>query len=555
MPIVELNKPKLIAWLAIGLFVLVSGLNNADAQTEVSISRFESPNVDTINVTEGEEASFQLNVSGGPLPSVVNLSFEMDLGAFTGSLSGATSTTRAPGEGPLIIVPSGETAGRTVVGFRSSLVPPRNIDLNLGGNLRFSITSVDDRIAAEGVRTMTIRVLPGGYVVGNRPLLTINVSDNDDARVSFSQGATGTVNESETIELRLVQDLVADRDTAVNVDFTYDSDNSAFFGSMPTTRIRVDFPAGMMLERSISILTMNDDVATADGLLTATIVPVSPLQAGSPRVRTVTVLDNEPKVSITAAADGADNLSVIEGGLVELLLNIFPAATGELTVKLRYVGDDGALLGLSTLASMGLPDRFINVDVDAGILQHPFSFVVVNDEIAAEGIRIADIVVEKNVGYNVGTASIVAISVEDNDVAEVSFSQSGGTVTEGNPIALIVTKNLVADTNTAVNINFTYEGDFFKSKPPTIRVEFPADGLAGVEYTTMIQTVDDGLAEVDGSLIATIEPVSPLVAGTIGSRTVMILDNEPDVSVTTLDRRGMLSVNEDIGSANATAHY
>ena len=553
MPIVELNKPKLIAWLAIGLFVLGSGLNNADAQTVVSISQF-GPNLNdtTIDITEGEPASFQFNIAGGN-PATVNLRFYGDLGALTGSPSAATRTS---GDERLFIQRQ-DNSIRVIIGRNGAiedkiLAPPRP-PLSVASELTFSIPAMDDDIAAEGVRQAFIEVLDGEtpgsvYTAGFRRILTINVTDDDVARVSFSQGATGTVNEGEPIELILTQDLVADVLTAVNINFTYDSEDNAFFGDMPMTTTRVEFPVGTV-ERTISISTMNDNDATADGLLTARIVPVFPLRAGSQIRRTVTVLDNEPKVSITAADGVADNLSVIEGGIAELQLNISPAAIGELTVTLRYVGDVGALLGLSTLDSVGLPDRFINVQVDAGDTQHDFSFLVINDDIAAEGIRIADIVVEKGVGYNVGTASAVAISVEDNDVAEVSFSQSVGTVTEGNPIALIVTKNLVADTNTAVNINFTYEGDFFESTPMTTRVEFPAGGFAMSGYTTMIQTVDDGMAEADGSLIATIEPVSPLVVGTIDSRIVTVLDNEPDVSVTTLDEEGMLSVNEDIGSA------
>ena len=564
MPIVEFNKPKLIVWLAIGLFVLVSGLNNADAQT-VTISQGGSFTNTVIDVAEGEEASFQLNVSGGVIPPVVNLRFAEDLGAFTGSLSGATGTSRAEGEGRLVIVTGGSGGGgtgdtRTVVGLESSLAP-RTVDLQTGGNSNFSVTPVDDRIAAEGVRTMTIEVVDGdGYDVGAGSLLTINVSDNDISRVRFSQGATGTVNESETIELIVTQDLVADRDTAVNVDFTYDSEDNAFFGDRPTTRIRVDFPAGMIVERSISIPTDNDDVATADGLLTARIVPVSPLRAGNPSVRAVTVLDNEPKVGITAIVGGANNLSVTEGGVANLQFNISPAVDRVLRVELRSIGDVGALTGAP---SSDMVDDIIRiVTVPSNLSLHPVDIDIIEDEIAVEGIRIANIVVVGGDDYNADTtadANTVEISVEDDDTAQVSFSQSGGMVNEGDLIELIVTQNLAADTPTAVDINFTYDGDFFESQPMTARAEFPA-GEAMSTYSIDIPTDDDGVAEEDGSLRAeitiippvkagTIIPGSPLQAGIPNIRTITVLDNEPDVSVTTLNREVMLSVNEDVGSA------
>ena len=49
----------------------------------------------------------------------------------------------------------------------------------------------------------------------------------------------------------------------------------------------------------------------------------------------------------------------------------------------------------------------------------------------------------------------VEISVEDDDIARVSFSQNAGTVTEGNDIVFIITQDLITDIATSVNIAFT----------------------------------------------------------------------------------------------------
>ena len=126
----------------------------------------------------------------------------------------------------------------------------------------------------------------------------------------------------------------------------------------------------------------------------------------------------------------------------------------------------------------------------------------------------------------------VEVAVMDNDFAEVYFSQSGGSVTEGEDIVFIITRDLVTDIETSVDINFVeFTGDFFKTTPMRTQVSFPAGGAVLSTTKITISTVDDKDIEADGSLKAEIDiiPGSPLRPGGVGrltERTVTILDND-----------------------------
>ena len=169
---------------------------------------------------------------------------------------------------------------------------------------------------------------------------------------------------------------------------------------------------------------------------------------------------SDPVVSITSVSGGS-RVELTEGEelYVTLWLNVSPTATQALTVKLR-TEDVGALT--DSFSSVTLADISIDVTVSANDAVHPFVVSVVNDRIAAEPIRTANIVVEAGDGYIVSdTANTVEIAVEDDDVATVSISSVRDRVTEGDTIVFKVTQDLATDQATSINLALTHNGDFF----------------------------------------------------------------------------------------------
>ena len=192
-------------------------------------------------------------------------------------------------------------------------------------------------------------------------------------------------------------------------------------------------------------------------------------------------------------------------------------------MNLSYTGDVGALAGALSSTVIMVPANTATYEFDVGIE---------NNQIAAEGTRTVTVqLLEASLefDYLVDTDNTaVEISVADDDVASVSFSQIGGTVTEGSTIVFIITKDLIAATETSVNIVFTSTGNFFRTTPiTTTRVSFPEGGVAMSTVKIVIPTVDDKNVEADGSLEATIDTTgSPLRLGTTDVRTVTILSDD-----------------------------
>ena len=241
----------------------------------------------------------------------------------------------------------------------------------------------------------------------------------------------------------------------------------------------------------------------------------------------IIVKNDDVEISLTTP-DTGNSLIVTEGSdpSATLQLNFVPSIDRVLSVNLLYTGDIGALTGeLSSVVIM----------VPANTQTYDFDVDIEDNQIAAESTRIVTVQLEESeLNYLVSdTDKTVEISVEDDDVARVSFSQSTGTVTEGDDIVFIIIQDLITDIETAVDIEFIPTGDFFKTTPMTTQVDFPADGVAMSTAKIVIETVNDKNVEADGSLRANIVRIdeSPLQLGTPTESIVTILnDDVPAIS-------------------------
>ena len=505
---------------------------------------------------------------------LVNVRYSDDVGALDGKLS----EVQTPDRLRVITVPAGITSQivttsqilttsriyTTSQTFTEMLISTTVQTLTevqiLTTSQVFTVLVVDDDIFAESTRTATISIEAGdGYTRStNNTTVSLGIEDDDEAIVLFSQGIGGTVTEGEDIELIVTQNLVADTNTAVMIEFI-PVGNSEFFIDTLEPRI-VEFPIGVaMSTRTIVIRTDDDAVVEADGLLLATVSALEEyaevLSTPDPGFqRTITILDNEPVVSITTPG-GGNMLSVDENiGSVTLELNINPPTDRELSVNLLYTMDVGALDG--TLSSVLTPNRPRMVTVPVGTTTHMFTIPVIDDDIFAEGTRTAMIELAAVVagdGYTRSVNRTVSLGIKDDDVATVSFSQSAGTITEGEEIEWIITQNLAADTNTVVNIDFGYNGNFFTPEQRAVtntQVVFPV-GIAMNTHTETIRTTVDTDFDQDGSWNATIRPNSGDVGGgvleavTPSVRSVTILDDDVTVGITTAGTQAIME-SEDI---------
>ena len=356
--------------------------------------------------------------------------------------------------------------------------------------------------------------------------LILTIEDNDvPAAISFErteytifEGTTGTVT------------LVAEPPPGIKtqISLTTLSETTVSDEEYRLSTTIITFEPGQSTA-SFVVEIFDDDVVQSTRTLSLSINPVdNNATPGRVSVAVITVENDDTEISLTTPS-AESSLIVTEGRDLSatLQLNINPPVDRVLSVNLSYTGDVGALTG--ALSSAGTPGMSTVIMVPANTATHNFDVTVEDDQIAAEGTRTATILLEESGSdYLVDTDNTtVEISVEDNDVARVSFSQNAGSVTEGNNIVFIITQDLITDIATSVNIAFTPTGDFFETTPLTTQVDFPA-GVAMSTAMITIETVEDIDIEADGSLRANIMIIdgSPLQLGTPAERTVTILSDD-----------------------------
>ena len=270
---------------------------------------------------------------------------------------------------------------------------------------------------------------------------------------------------------------------------------------------------------------------------------------------TLTIEDNEPVISLWTTSMGSRIVRTEGDGSVTLQLDANRLTASSLTVNLLY-RDAGAITG--DHPSVDTPDISTMVTVATETTtRHTFEIDITEDKIAGEFNRSVFVVLQEGDGYTRSdTNNMVEVVVQDNDFAEVYFSQDAGTVTEGEDIVFIIIKDLMTAAETPVDIEFIPTGKFFKTTPMTTQVNFPA-GVAMSTAKITISTVDDKDIEADGSLMASIViiPGSPLRPGGVGradKRIVTIL-NDDVPAVISFERPGYVIFEDTTGTITLRA--
>ena len=194
----------------------------------------------------------------------------------------------------------------------------------------------------------------------------------------------------------------------------------------------------------------------------------------------ITVGDDELEISLRAPGqtecrspsppESTPNCRIVvteSDGFGTLQLEASRLTAMPLTVTLRYTADVGALTG--ELSSDDMQDTFTTTTVATNTTtRHTFQVPVIDDEIAAESTRTAQVVLQPGDGYTVSdTDNTVEIAVVDNDVATVSISSIRDRVTEGDPIVFTVTRDLATDQANSITLMLTHNGDFFSEAMDT----------------------------------------------------------------------------------------
>ncbi len=390
--------------------------------------------------------------------------------------------------------------------------------------------SIIDDLFVENPETVIATVAGGdGYVVSpTQAIATVTITDNEpvislvatDATFSETLGntamltftRTGGVN---TGALTIFYSAVNPSNAQAGLDY------EAFTGM-------VTFAAGSATA-TVTITGIDDAIVEANKTLVIRISDhatyrTSPTQ----HTATLTMLDDEPIVSIAATRNGA------EGGQTALFT--FTRSQGstanELVAFFQYVGG-GVTTGLPGPDFASVP---LQVTFAAGASTVTLELLIVDDTLA-EPTEVVAFVLIANLSYRLGTVTSAMVNITDNEpTVTVTAPDALASETAGDGAMFTFTRSN-GTLSGALTIFYTLSGnasndgtDFTATPGLFGQVTIPA-GQASV--SVMIAPRDDSVAEADETLTITVNADTRFRLPTGGSSaTVTIRDNEPVVSVT-----------------------
>ncbi len=433
-------------------------------------------------VTEGESATFTLTASPAPSSAISVKVTIADNGSFAAN---------------------GQTGSKKVT-------------IGTGGTASLTVTTVNDS-ADELDGTIAATLGTGsGYGIGSPNSASVTVRDDDDPTPVITISGGSTLTEGESATFTLTASPAPSSDISVRVMI---ADSGSFAANGHTGSKKVTIGTGGTA--SLTVTTANDNADEPDGTITATVEAGTGYSAGSPGSASVTVEDDDdPTPEITISGGNA----VTEGGSATFTLTASPApSSGSVFVKVT-VSDSG---NFAVSGQTGSTRVTIGTDGTASL-----TVTTVNDN-ADELDGTITATVEAGTGYSAGSPGSASVTVEDDDDPTPEVTISGGNaVTEGGSATFTLTASPAPSSGSVfVKVTVSDSGNFAVSgQTGSTRVTIGTDGTASLTVTT----VNDNADELDGTITATVEAGTGYSAGSPGSASVTVEDDDdptPEITI------------------------
>ena len=265
---------------------------------------------------------------------------------------------------------------------------------------------------------------------------------------------------------------------------------------------------------TLTVATDNDNTDEPNGSITAQVQTGAGYTVGSPSSATVTVNDNDavprgppqPRVTITA-----NPTTITEGTDVTFTITADPRPTTALKVRVN-VTQTGSVLRGTPPSTVTFPAN--QTTATLRVATHDDNVDEIASQVTAQ--------VQTGTGYTVGTPSSATVTVNDNDIPQMTITASPASVTEGTDATFTITADPRPATALTVNVNVTQTGDVISGTPPST-VTFNAN-----QTTAMLRvaTHDDNVRESAGTVIAQITSGVGYTVGTPSSASVTVNDND-----------------------------
>ena len=369
-------------------------------------------------------------------------------------------------------------------------------------------------------QTVTVTALEDDDAVADDPVVLIHTASGPDQVDVSDAGVEVSISEDDTqgVELSAQALTVAEGKTG-----TY----SVVLTSKPTAdvRLEVQVPEGAEISAAPTALTFTPENWRLPQTVTVTAAPDEDAMVDDPVVLIHTVSGGD----YGGVSGGAIEVSIAETDTTVLSIGGSSAAEGdgamEFPVKLSMAASRAVTVEYAT--SAGSATAGVDYEETSGTLtftpettEQTIRVAILDDDVdePAETFTIA---LSAAVNATIGSGQATGVILDD-DLPVVEIAVEEGSVAEGSPAKFTLTR--VGDLSAALQValQVTQEGSFLIGDPPT-EVTFAADEATA---TVTLETEDDHMDEVDGSVTATVPGGETYRVGAAATATATVIDDD-----------------------------
>ena len=265
---------------------------------------------------------------------------------------------------------------------------------------------------------------PVNATLGSSVETLVTVTDNDDPPTVTMDASTQAVTESQTTSVCASLDALSGRTVLVNIASTDGTADAGDDYTAIASGTSLTFVPGSS-NQCTDVVTLDD--AVAEGNETFTVTLSNPVHAtiGNPNTTTVTIDDNDaaPKVAMKAATQSVDEAD----GALTVCATLSPVSSSAVTVDIASGGGTATVGADYTAIASNAQLNFT-----AGDAERCVDVTVADDEVD-EADETFDVTLS-NVsggGATLGTQTITAVTITDDDLRGVTISETELDIPEG----------------------------------------------------------------------------------------------------------------------------
>ncbi len=503
-----------------GLEASATSNERIDLTTQPSEGTYYIACVDAVSEesnTENNCHSIQVGAAPTPPPPTPQLTITANNASVTEGTAATFTVTASSAPTSALTVNVNVSETEDVI----SGTPPSTVTINANETTATLTVNTANDQADEPNSVVTAQLQTGtGYTLGTQNSASVTVEDNDSPppppptpQLTITASST-TITEGTAATFTITASLAPTTTLTVNVNV---SENGNVISGTPSSTVTIN---ANETTATLTVNTANDQADEPNSVVTAQLQTGTGYTLGTQNSASVTVEDNDspprlpppppppptPQVIITASST-----TITEGTAATFTITASSAPTSALTVNVD-VSEDGDVI-------RGTPSSTVTIDANKTTVT--LTVNTVNDQ-RDEPNSVVTAKLQGGTGYTVGASSSASVTVNDNDIPEVTISAGTTPVTEGTSATFTITASPAPATTLTVNVDVSETANVI-SGTPSSTMTIDADETTA---TLTVNTVNDQRDEPNSVITAELETGTSYTVGASSSASVTVSDND-----------------------------